>query len=227
MSIANYISFIISPVLIVISILYLKYKFSIRSFGNIRNAILLGMISVIVLLIANYLIELKWDGNYKNMRRMAFFGFIVVAFSSEFAKFIPLKLKFYKLPNFTGPLEGIIYSIFIALGYSTVATIAYAFGLVGIPDKMHNFTLFLYLLPVANIVFGISMGFFTGIAKTRKNTLIDTAVGLGIAVFFHGLFYFGFVTSDIRLLIFIAIGFAVIGITLVVKSVTMKIEERK
>lgn len=227
MSLANYISFLISPLLIIVSILYLKYKFSIKNFKNIRNAILLGMISVSLLIIANYLIELKWDGNYKNMRRMAFFVFIVVAFSSEFAKFLPLKFVFYKLSNFTGPLEGVIYSIFIALGYSTVATVAYATGLVGVPEKMHNFSLFLYLLPFANIVFGISMGFFTGIAKTRKNTLIDLAVGLGVAVFFHGLFYFGFVTSDIRLLVFIAIGFVVIGITFIVKSVSMKIEDRK
>jgi len=207
--------------------LYLKFKFSIKSFVNIRNAILLGAISVILLLIANYLIELRWDGNYKNMRRMGFFVFVVIAFSSELAKFIPLKFLFYKLSNFSGPLEGVIYSVFISLGFSTVATVLYAFEIVGSPDKMNNFTLFLYTLPLANLIFAITMGFFVGMGKMRRNTFIDSVTGLLVATFFHGLFYFGFITSDIRLLIFIAIGFTVIGLTFAVKSVSLKLEDRK
>ncbi len=227
MDLINYFSFAVSPLLIILSILYLKFKFSIKSFVNIRNAILFGAIGVVLLLIASYLVDLRWDGNYKNMRRMGFFVFVIVAFSSELAKFIPLKFSFYKLKNFSGPLEGIIYSTFISLGFSMVATVLYAFEIVGSPDKMNNFTLFLFTLPIANIVFAITMGFFIGMGKLRKNTFIDSATGLFVATFFHGLFYFGFITSDIRLLIFIAIGFTVIGITFVVKSVSLRIAERK
>jgi len=211
----------------VISILYLKFKFSIKSFVNIRNAILLGILGVVLLIIANYLIDLQWGGNYKNMRRMGFFVFVVIAFSSELAKFIPLKFMFFKLKNFSGPLEGVIYSMFLSLGFSMVATVLYAFEIVGSPDKMNNFTLFLYTLPIANLVFAVTMGFFVGMGKLRKNSFIDSATGLFVATFFHGLFYFGFITSDIRLLIFIAIGFFVIGLTFVVKSVSLKIEGRK
>jgi len=226
MSIINYFSFAVSPILILVFILYLKFKFSIKNFSNIRNAILLGAISVILLVIANSLIELRWDGNYKNMRRMTFFVFVVIAFGSELGKFIPLKFLFFKLKNFSGPLEGVIYSMFISLGFTTVATVLYAFEIVGSLDKFHNFTLFLYTLPIANLVFAISMGFFVGMAKLRKNAFIDRATGLFVATFFHGLYYFGFITSDIRLLVFIAIGFTVIGITFLVKSVSIKLEDK-
>jgi len=227
MNLINYFSFAVSPLLIVVFILYLKFKFSIKSFVNIRNAILLGVIGVVLLIIANYLIELRWDGNYKNMRRMGFFVFVIIAFSSELAKFIPLKYHFFKLKNFGGPLEGVIYSIFISLGFSLVSTVLYAFEIVGSPDKMNNFTLFLFTLPIANIVFAVSMGFFVGMGKLRRNTFIDSITGLFVATFFHGLFYFGFITSDIRLLIFIAIGFTVIGLTFIIKSVSIKLEDRK
>jgi protease PrsW len=226
MSLANYFSFAISPILILAFVLYLKFKFSIKSYVNIRNAVLLGIIGVVVLLLANYLIELQWGGDYKNMRRMAFFVFVVIAFSSELAKFIPLKFSFYKLSNFSGPFEGIIYSIFISLGFSMVATVLYAYDIVGSLDKFHNFTLFLYTLPLASLVFAIVMGFFVGMAKLRKNAFIDCATGLFVATFFHGLFYFSFVTADTRLLIFDTIGFLVIGITFIVKSVSIKIENR-
>jgi RsiW-degrading membrane proteinase PrsW (M82 family) len=227
MNLINYFSFAVSPLLIVVFILYLKFKFSIKSFNNIRNAILLGAIGVVLLIVANYLIELRWDGNYKNMRRMGFFVFVVIAFSSELAKFIPLKYHFFKLKNFGGPLEGVIYSIFISLGFSLISTVLYAFEIVGSPDKMNNFTLFLFTLPIANIVFAVSMGFFVGMGKLRRNTFIDNLTGLFVATFFHGLFYFGFITSDIRLLIFIAIGFTVIGLTFIIKSVSIKLEDRK
>jgi len=222
----NYFSFAVSPVLIVLFIVYLKYKFSIKSFDNIRNAILLGAVGVVLLIVANYLVDLRWDGNYKNMRRMGFFVFVIIAFSSELAKFIPLKFSFYRLSNFSGPLEGVIYSVFLSLGFSMVATVLYAFEIVGSPDKMNNFTLFLFTLPLANLVFAITMGFFVGMGKLRKNTFIDSVTGLFVATFFHGLFYFGFITSDIRLLIFIAIGYTVIGITFIVKSVSLKLEEK-
>lgn len=226
MDIMNYFSFAVSPVLIVLFIVYLKYKFSIKSIDNIRNAILLGAVGVVLLIVANYLVDLRWDGNYKNMRRMGFFVFVIIAFSSELAKFIPLKFSFYRLSNFSGPLEGVIYSVFLSLGFSMVATVLYAFEIVGSPDKMNNFTLFLFTLPLANLVFAITMGFFVGMGKLRKNTFIDSVTGLFVATFFHGLFYFGFVTSDIRLLIFIAIGYTVIGITFIVKSVSLKLEEK-
>ncbi len=227
MSVVNYVSFIISPLLIILAILYLKFKFSIKSFANIRNAILLGMLGVLVLLLANYLIDIRWEGNYKNMRRMAFFVFVIIAFSSEFAKFLALKLSFFKLKNFHGPLEGIIYSVFIGLGFAMISTVLYAYEIIGAADKMHNFSLFLYTIPIVNIVCAITMGFFVGMAKTRKNAFIDASTGLGVATFFHGLYYFAYVTSDIRLLVFVAIGFTVISITLLVKSVSLKMEERK
>ena len=227
MELTIYLSFLVSPILILLAVFYLRFKFSIKNYTNIRNAVLLGMIGTIVLVIANYLIDLRWDGNYKNMRRMAFFVFIVIAFSSEFIKFIWLRYSFYKLKTFYGPLEGIIYSIFISLGFSLVSAILFGFDVIGSSDKMHNFVLFLFTLPLASIVTGIAMGFFVGLAKTRKNTFIDSTTGLGVATFFHGLFYFAFVTSDIRLLVFVSIGYIIISITFLAKSVSLKIDSKK
>lgn len=226
MTIINYFSFAVSPVIVILLIAYLRFKFSIKSLHNIRNAIIFGMVSIILLLIANYLIELEWHGNYKNMRRMTFFVFIVTAFSSELAKFLFLKSVFYKMKTFSSPIEGIIYATFISLGFSTVAVICYAYGIIGIPDQIHNFSLFLFTYPLASIIFGITMGFFVGMGKMRKNGFIDNSTGLFISTFFNGLFYFGFITSDIRLLIFIAIGFLVIGTTLVVKGVSLKLSQK-
>ncbi|MFA5418252.1 MAG: PrsW family glutamic-type intramembrane protease [Bacteroidales bacterium] len=226
MTLFTYFAYIVSPLLILLFIAYLRFKFTIDSLKNIRNAVILGMLSVVALIIANYLIELQWHGNYRNMRRMAFFVFVVVAFSSEAAKFVVLKSVFYKMRSFQGPLEGIIYSIFISLGFSTVGVVLYSFGIIGVPDQIHNFDLFLCTYPLASIFCGITMGFFVGMGKMRKNGFIDNSTALFISTFFNGLFFFGFITSDIRLLIFIAIGYLIIGITLIVKGVSLRLTQK-
>ncbi len=226
MTILDYVSFLVSPVLILLFIIYLRYKFAVKSLTNIRNAVIFGIVSVVLLVISSYLIELQWHGNYRNMRRMAFFVFVVTAFASEVGKYTILRGIFYPLKSFVGPLEGIIYSVFINLGFSLVAVILYVYGVIGLPDKIHNFELFLYTYPIASVVIGICMGFFVGMGKMRKNGFIDNNTGLFLATFFHGLYYFGFITSDIRLLVFIGIGYLIIGIALVVKSVTLRMERK-
>jgi RsiW-degrading membrane proteinase PrsW (M82 family) len=174
--------------------------------------------------VANYLIELWWHDNLRNMRRMSFFVFIGIAFSSEIAKFLSLRLIFYKLPSFEGPLEGILYSIFISLGFAALAVVLYAYGIVGTETKFNDMTLFLYTYPFASITFATLMGFFIGMGKLRTNWLIDNATGIFASTFFHGLFYFCFITSDKRLLLFTTLGFLIITITLIYKAVNFRAE---
>jgi len=224
MTILNYISFAVAPALTILAVLYLKYKFTIKSLDNIRNAVLWGLIGVVLLMLANYLIELRWHDNLRNMRRMSFFVFVGIAFSSELSKFLSLRMIFYKLPSFEGPLEGILYSVFISLGFATIAVVLYAFGIVGTETKFNDMTLFLYTYPFASITFGTLMGFFIGMGKLRKNLLIDNSTGLFASTFFHGLFYFCFITSDKRLLLFTTLGFLIITITLIYKAVNFRAE---
>ncbi len=225
MSTINFISFAVSPLIIAFLVFYLKIKFSVQSFENIRNAVLWGMIAVVLITVTNYLIDLWWHDNLRNMRRMSFFVFVGVAFSSEFAKFLILRFAFYKLKTFEGPLEGILYSIFISLGFSTVASVLYAYGIIGTEVKFNDMTLFLFTYPIASIVFGIVLGFFIGMGKLRKNWLIDNSTGLFAATFFHGLFYFCFITADKRLLLFTTIGFIIITFTLIYKAVNLRAEK--
>lgn len=221
----TYLSFIVSPILLVLFLFYLKFKFSIKSYANLRNGILYGMLAVVLLVISTYLIELQWHDNLRNMRRMAFFVFIIVAFSSEFAKFLVLRFAFFKLRSFEGPLEGVLYSIFISLGFATIASVLFAFGFAGTETKFNDMTLFLYTYPLASIAFGVVMGFFVGMGKMRKNSFIDNSTGLFAATFFHGLFYFCFITSDKRLLLFTTIGFLIITVTLIMKAVDRRVEK--
>ena len=216
-----YIAFAIAPILIILGLIILKVTFKVSNWVNIRNAIFLGMISAVLVLIANYMADMRWHGEYRNLKRIVVFVFIIIAFSAEFGKYLALRLAFYKLKTFEGPIEGIIYGIFISLGYAAVTVVLFGFDLIGTP-RMKDFETFLVLYPFANIVFSTAMGYFLGMGKLRKNTLIDNATGIFVATFFHGLFYFSYVTSDLRLQIFIGAGFVLITAILIYRAVKLR-----
>lgn len=225
MDVMEYLSFIMPPLLTGAFIAYINFKFSVKSWKFLTQAIVLGFFSVVLVIAANYIIRIWGLENLKNMRRTAFYVFVVVASGSEFAKFFVLQYKFYNLKSFDSPLAGIVYSIFISLGFSFSAVILYSFGILG-AEKMKFITMFLWTYPLANIVFGIVLGFFSGMGKVRKNRFIDSTTGLGTAIFFHALYYFCFLTSDHRLLIFTAIGFILISITLLIKAASTEPAQR-
>jgi RsiW-degrading membrane proteinase PrsW (M82 family) len=222
MNTASYVSFLISPLILTIIFLLILYKYHPKSWSNIIKAVFSGFIAVLFLLVAGLIMDQIWHGNLFNLRRMAFYVFIIVAFSAELGKMLPLRLYFYNKPGFKGPFESIRYSIIISLSYSMLAVILFAFDIVG-TDVIKAPLLFLYTYPIANIFFGIVMGFFVGLGKMRKNLLIDESVALFGTAFFHGVFYFSLISSDIRLFFVTTIGFAVIGIMLLVKSMSFKV----
>jgi RsiW-degrading membrane proteinase PrsW (M82 family) len=217
MSLLYYVAIAISPVLLIVILVFLKTKSELASFSNIRNSILFGLAGVLLLYVLSYFIELRWHGSMHNMRRMAFFVFVIIAFGSELGMFIPIRFIGYESMTVKGPVEAIIYSIISGLSFSTFTTALIAYGIIEVPIE-DNFTLFLLLYPFANIVFAIVLGFFIGMGKIRKNALIDHSTGLFLATFLHGIFYFSFITKDIRLFIITMVGLLIISVTLMYRA---------
>ena len=225
MELTTYLSFLISPVILIVALVFIHYNYRPGNWKNIRYAVLYGMAGTVFIVVANYITDAVWHNNLFNLRRITFFVFITIALSAEFGKFLPLRLYFYKQPGFRGPFESIRYSVIISMAYSVVAVVLFGLDIIG-TDKLKEPMLFLFTYPFANIFFGIVMGFFLGLGKIRKNFLvIDEAVALFITTFFHGVYYFCFITSDIRLFFVTIFGFIIIGITLLVKSLSFQTEQ--
>jgi len=221
MHFTNYVSFLVTPFLFVLFLAYLHYKFKIHVWKFILLAFVWGMLAVVLVVAANEIIKIWGLQHLNNIRRTAFFVFVVVAFSAELGKFLSLGYLFYHEKSFDSPLAGIIYAISISLGFSFLAVMVYSTGLIG-TEKLEYQTLFLYTYPLANVVFGIVQGFFIGMGKVRRFSIIDQATALGIATLFHALFYFCFLTSDLRLFYITSIGLLFIGIILVVKAANIR-----
>lgn len=214
-------SLFISPFILILFFISLRMRFQIKSFKFLFYAIIFGLVSVILVYSAQLLAELLGIDDLKNIKRTAFYTFVIIGFSSELGKFIFLRYYFLSLKGFRGPVESIIYSVTISLGFALGAIFLFGYNVIGSGID----SLYLFLYPVFSVFSGIILGFFVGLGKSRKNRFIDSMTGLAAVTFFHGLFNFCFCTEDKRLLVIFGIGTIIIGILLLVKGINTKVEE--
>lgn len=113
-------------------------------------------------------------------------AFIAVALNEELFKFAVLRLAAFPRSFFNEPLDGIVYSVLIAMGFATAENVFYAFRFGMETVLLRSFT----AVP-AHLVFGIVAGYFAGLAKfdpaNRKRLLWQ---GFGMALLLHGVYDF-------------------------------------
>jgi RsiW-degrading membrane proteinase PrsW (M82 family) len=208
--------FILLPLLIA-ALLYgfIRYKYPNGTTQLLIVAFILGAVFALGALLIEYAASHTRLDDLKNLRRMAFYAFIVVGGAQEFFRF--LVLRYYILPKqiFRTPADGIAYSVMIAMGMTTVMLIMNNKALTGAPF----FSYYVYTAAVANLVFSVFMGFFVGLGKSRENRFIDSMTGLFAAVFFHGLYRFCFYTEEYQLLIVSGIAAVVIASVFVYRAI--------
>lgn len=114
---------------------------------------------------------------------------MVVGLGEEFFKLAAVYLAVARSEEFSEPMDGIIYAIAVAIGFSVVENVLYisAFGLVVAPLRGTIATL-------AHIAFSGLAGFFLGKAKFSQRPLPILATGLFVSALAHGLYDFLLIT---------------------------------
>lgn len=137
--------------------------------------------------------------------------FIGVAFIEEYLKFLLIKLKILKDPEFDEPVDAMIYMIIAALGFAAAENLLVLFS-VGIQNSDGSGLLLPLLTPIfLGKIFEISLlrflgatflhalssaiiGFFIGLSffeKEKRKSLIS--IGVILAVLLHGLYNFSII----------------------------------
>jgi len=190
-----------------------------KAFKSYLGSYFMGILTVIPMILALFIADHYNLVHERSIRRILLFSFFLVGFFAEFSKF--LMMRFYYLPKdiISKPVDGILYSVNIALGFVTAANIYFSLYWTNIL----NVHVVNYSLTFANLLFGVIMGFFIGMAKFRTN-YIDSLTGLGAAIFFQGFYNFCLVSKDYLLLGLVAVGTLIIAIMLVAKSINTDAE---
>lgn len=212
------VSLLIAPLLAFLIYYFLRSANRDGDNSLLWKAFFFGILSIIFFLVLQYLGSIFDLDNFRSLRRIIFYSFVIMGFGSEFGKYLFLRYYFLPKDEFKGPIDGVVYGVMLSLGFAEVGNIIYLFYYETV-DIVYSITVIF-----ANVFFGIIMGFFVGLAKTRENRFIDSMTGLFAAVFFHALYNFCFITMDYRLLTWFMVGSFVVVSLLVIKAGRIKLE---
>ena len=195
----------IAPVVIIAVYIYIRDKYEHEPLGILITALLTGaFICFPVSYIENFFSSL-WMPSENNLSNAAFTAFIVAAFTEEGFKFIALYLLIWKNKNFNEKFDGIVYAVFISLGFAGVENILYVsnYGVnVGIVRAITA-------VP-GHAFFGVAMGYYFGIAKFYpKKRLSSLLLAFFVAFVLHGIYDF-ILMSEYEYMLFIYIPFLIL-----------------
>lgn len=122
-------------------------------------------------------------------------AFIVAALSEESFKYLAFFLLIWKSKNFNEKFDGIVYAVFISLGFAAVENIGYVFQY----GESTGYVRALASVP-AHALFGVTMGYYLGLAKfytQHRNLFLLRAILYPVIL--HGIFDFILMLGNYRL----------------------------
>lgn len=188
----------VAPSVALLYYIYNRDRYEKEPRRMLIKAFLLGMAIVIPATIGELI--LMWIfGGAQGLTGAFIQGFVVAGLTEELLKFFVLYKGFYKAPEFNERFDGIVYGVFVSLGFATIENILYVFtGGVSVA-----LTRSLTAVP-AHALFGVAMGYYFGRARfatpNRAKGLFGKAIF--VPVLLHGLYDF---------ILFSANGFLLLG----------------
>ncbi|MCK5845971.1 MAG: PrsW family intramembrane metalloprotease [Bacteroidales bacterium] len=151
----------IAPVVIIALYIYFKDKYNKEPIAMLAKALVLGMLTVIpVLLLEGFLMEFISIFDFSTRLSAFYNAFVVAAFSEEIWKFIALYILIWKSKEFDESIDGIVYAVFVGLGFAMVENIMYVVNGGGSVALMRAF-----LAVPAHALFGVTMGYYFSLSK--------------------------------------------------------------
>ncbi len=175
----------LAPVFIILFYIYFRDKYDKEPLGLLIKALLSGILIVIPVIFVERMLMTMMPQSSK-VAEAAYHAFVVAASSEELFKFLALYLLVWKSPNFNEKFDGIVYAVFVSLGFAGVENVLYVMD----GGMQTALTRALTAVP-AHAIFGITMGYYLGIAhmyKELKSKYLARALLLPILL--HGIYDF-------------------------------------
>jgi RsiW-degrading membrane proteinase PrsW (M82 family) len=150
----------LAPILIVAIYIYLRDKYEKEPLLSLIKALLLGMLIVLpAVFIEKFLGSLN-EGWNEGITTTFYSSFIVASLTEEGLKFSLFILFFWKSVDFNEKFDGIVYAVFISLGFAAIENLFYVFR------GGYSVGLLRALTAVpAHALFGTQMGYHLGLAR--------------------------------------------------------------
>jgi len=193
----------LAPVFIIAGYIYFRDKYEREPMRLLLLALASGALVVVPVMFIGSFFN-GFTSLFGHFGAAAWKAFIVAGFTEEMFKFLALYLLIWKSPEFNEKFDGIVYAVFISLGFAAVENLLYVTGSGLSTGFVRAFT----AVP-AHAIFGITMGFYFGMAKFYpKNQTRLKQKALLYPVLLHGIYDFILFTG-IAWLTLVFLGFLV------------------
>lgn len=188
-----------APVLIILVYVYIRDKYDREPLGLLLKTLLAGALTVIPVVLVNSWLE-GYKVHFTGLQQVGYVAFVVAALVEEFFKFIALYFIIWRNIEFNEKYDGIVYAVFVSLGFALVENIMYVVNYGETTGYMRALT----AVP-AHALFGVTMGYYFAFAKfSKKRNNYYLFMALFMPVLLHGIYDFLLMTQmNIYLLIFI------------------------
>ncbi|MBN2745513.1 MAG: PrsW family intramembrane metalloprotease [Bacteroidales bacterium] len=189
----SYIIGAIAPVVAILIYIYYRDKWEKEPLRKLLSALALGALSVIpVLIVEIWLHDLSFNLPLSKRLDAFYNAFVVAAFTEESFKFIALLIIVWRSRQFSEKYDGIVYAVFVSLGFAMVENIKYVL------DGGMNVALTRAITAVpAHALFGVTMGYYLSFARfslffKRRNFIL----ALLIPIMLHGIYDFILMSAE-------------------------------
>jgi len=175
----------LAPVFIILFYIYFRDKYDREPILLLLKLVVAGALVVIPIA----LVERFLTGMMPPLGRVgeaAYHAFIVAGITEEVFKFLVIYLLVWRSPQFDEKFDGIVYAVFVSLGFAAVENILY------VVENGYQTAMVRALTAVpAHALFGITMGYYLGIARMYeelRSSYLSKAIL--IPVILHGIYDF-------------------------------------
>ncbi len=175
----------LAPVLIIAFYIYFRDKYEKEPIGLLLRSLLIGIVITFPVILVETFFE-NFTDSIHGIVYAAYRAFITAAFTEEFFKYIAFLLIIWRSRHFNEKFDGIVYAVFISLGFAAVENIFYVL------EHGYKIGLVRAITAVpAHALFGIVMGYRFGLARfypeERKKQLF---LAFFLPFSLHGLYDF-------------------------------------
>ena len=198
----------LAPVIAILVYFYVRDRYEKEPKSMLLKAFLVGMATTILAIIIESSMAKYWPYPEEgSMLSLFLFALLGIALIEEGVKFLPLTTMFYPHSEMNEIYDGIIYGVFISLGFAAVENVLYVFHhgyMVGVKRA--------FMAVPGHAVYGAIMGFFVGLAKfSDEGKTLLILKGLFYAVLAHALYDFFLFANLGWLSLLLAVGVVIYG----------------
>lgn len=175
----------LAPVFIIGGYVYFRDKYEKEPLRLLLLALLVGALTVIPVFFVEQFLS-GFSSLFPGLTSAAWNAFAVAGFTEELFKYAALYLLIWKSPEFNEKFDGIVYAVFVSLGFAGVENILY----VSQGGLSTGISRALTAVP-AHAIFGVTMGFYFGMAKFfEKERSLLKKKALLYPMLLHGIYDF-------------------------------------